>query len=579
LTIRCRLTAFFARLANTAVQASGGTRAITTHLPLIVILLLAGFLRLHHAATDPPVNDETFTWRIISRDWGEIWAPIVSDSHPPLHYVLLKLWTSVVGTSLIGMRSLSAVCGLASVAIVYFLVRESGRCFPARGAQTVAGERYFHCFAGPIGAATLAAILTACHDVQVLAGRIARMYGLGVMLCALLSLVLIKALQGGRGRDAWWVAYGIVAACCMYTHYYLLFSILAHVMFLGLEACARLKFRLRAADGSTQGAGMINAGKAGEDGPCANLHRMAWSLTLATVLYLPWLPLLFRQASSVHASFWIPSINLHDLAVAYWCWCTGAQFAGYAATWLFVAAAIALVGLSIVRGHGGLRLFVLQALVPWAGCLAVWYLDDTTLLQARYFMFAHVGMLSAVAVAATGIPGAPERTILATALVVSCAAVSVVNAFHCTSTGSCTARAAEVFATQCLPGDMVITGGAPELNRFMYFARQRHATLAQEEIRWRAMVARYGPGAWDHSNSLKKGEAMSDTVDLGGEVQRVWLVGYAERNVPIEELRADRWKTEGKWQFTGVGSRAEGGRKERLDLRLMVRDGKHGIMH
>jgi hypothetical protein len=67
---------------------------------------------------------------------------------------------------------------------------------------------------------------------------------------------------------------------------------------------------------------------------------------------------------------------------------------------------------------------------------------------------------------------------------------------------------------------------------------------------------------------------MSNTVDPGRDVRRVWLVSYGERNAPIEELGGDRWKTEKKWEFSGVGSRAEGGPKEKLGLRLMVRQAR-----
>src|SRR5688572_12056019 len=66
-------------------------------------------------------HDESFTAMLISYDWGEPVRRAALDVHPPLYYFILKVWTAAFGSSLLAMRSLSALCMLGVIVAGYFL--------------------------------------------------------------------------------------------------------------------------------------------------------------------------------------------------------------------------------------------------------------------------------------------------------------------------------------------------------------------------------------------------------------------------------------------------------------------------
>src|SRR5205823_4413733 len=43
-----------------------------------------------------------------------------SESSPPLYYVAAWFWSRAFGTGEVGLRSLSAIAGTASIAVIYF---------------------------------------------------------------------------------------------------------------------------------------------------------------------------------------------------------------------------------------------------------------------------------------------------------------------------------------------------------------------------------------------------------------------------------------------------------------------------
>src|SRR5471030_1173670 len=46
------------------------------------------------------------------------------DFHPPLYYLLLRLWTLFFGSSEVALRSLSVLFGVATVYVLYLLGKE-----------------------------------------------------------------------------------------------------------------------------------------------------------------------------------------------------------------------------------------------------------------------------------------------------------------------------------------------------------------------------------------------------------------------------------------------------------------------
>ena len=119
---------------------------------------------------------------------------VVDATRAPLHPLLLQGWIGLWGDSVAAERALSAVCGIAAVALVFGI-----------------GRRAFGETAGRLGA-----WLQALNPLDVYHSREARMYELLVLLtCACWWLLLCFRTSAGRGRQ---VAYLACSIALVYTH-------------------------------------------------------------------------------------------------------------------------------------------------------------------------------------------------------------------------------------------------------------------------------------------------------------------------------------------------------------------------
>jgi mannosyltransferase len=203
-------------------------------------------------------HDEAVTAHRIVRDslFSTIGKIPGSESTPPLYYVLAWLWTRVFGVSEVGLRSLSALIGTATVPVAYLV----GRTLTPRRAPALA-----------------TCALAAVSPVLVWYSQEARAYILLVLLGALSFLFFLRALRGGARRDAiWWAVLSALALC---THYFAVFAILP-------EAAWLLRSRVR---GARPGVGLV-------------------AITGAALL-----PLLIHQKQQGHTS-WISDIPLRTRA-------------------------------------------------------------------------------------------------------------------------------------------------------------------------------------------------------------------------------------------------------------------------
>src|SRR4029079_18117402 len=70
-------------------------------------------------------GDEVFTLWTAAQDCHGLLASVVGDVvHPPLFYVLLKIWIDVGGQAILWLKLLPAMLSIASVAPFFFLCRE-----------------------------------------------------------------------------------------------------------------------------------------------------------------------------------------------------------------------------------------------------------------------------------------------------------------------------------------------------------------------------------------------------------------------------------------------------------------------
>ena len=131
-----------------------------------------------------------------------------SESNPPLYYVLAWAWAKAFGTGEIGLRSLSALFGAATVPVAYLVGRE------------LASNR----------AGLIAAAIVAVNPMLIWYSQEARSYAVLVFFGALALLFFVRALHSWMGRDlALWALASALALC---SHYFAVFAVAIEAVWL-----------------------------------------------------------------------------------------------------------------------------------------------------------------------------------------------------------------------------------------------------------------------------------------------------------------------------------------------------------
>ncbi|MGN6276063.1 MAG: glycosyltransferase family 39 protein [Solirubrobacterales bacterium] len=134
------------------------------------------------------------------------------ESTPPLYYLLAWGWSHLFGVREVGLRSLSALFGVATVPVAALAGRE------------LVGRR--------TGVAIAA--LVAVNPLLVWYSQDARAYALLVLFSTAALLFFLRARRSGSRRDlAWWAAFSALALA---THYFAVFPIAIEAALLLLQA-------------------------------------------------------------------------------------------------------------------------------------------------------------------------------------------------------------------------------------------------------------------------------------------------------------------------------------------------------
>jgi 4-amino-4-deoxy-L-arabinose transferase-like glycosyltransferase len=182
--------------------ANDSSGARSRLLVVILLTLLAAALRLHGIAADAFWKNELFSiyWIRNSFSFLATQGPLI-ETNPPLHYILLKLWTMAFGTGELSVRSLSALPSIASVPLIYVLGRELSR--PAVG--------------------LVAAAMLAVSPMHIYFAQEARGYALLPLFMILLmlgALRLMREMPPSRGtvRNSGVLLYVAGSLGLLYTH-------------------------------------------------------------------------------------------------------------------------------------------------------------------------------------------------------------------------------------------------------------------------------------------------------------------------------------------------------------------------
>ena len=175
------------------------------------LTVLAAALRFATLGVQTYHHDEIVTASRVLRDgfWHAMEAVGFSESAPPLYYALAWVWTQLTGTGEFGLRSVSALAGVATVPVAYLL-----------GAE-LRGRR----------AGIVAAALVAVNPMLLWYSQEARGYALLVLLTrGLAALLRPRPATAAARRD--FVALGIFSALALATHYFAIFPIALEAIWL-----------------------------------------------------------------------------------------------------------------------------------------------------------------------------------------------------------------------------------------------------------------------------------------------------------------------------------------------------------
>lgn len=178
--------------------------------PEIYLFALALLIRLFRLSAQSIDIDEAYSVWMATRPLHELFSVLHYDAHPPLFYLLLRLW-AMGGMREFYLRLPSALLGACSAALVY------------RIGKNILEKN----------AAAIAAIFWACSFFVLYEETITRMYAYALAFSLLATLFFWKSVKEDRLGD--WLLYFLFAFLALYTHYYSGAVLLAHILFLAYE--------------------------------------------------------------------------------------------------------------------------------------------------------------------------------------------------------------------------------------------------------------------------------------------------------------------------------------------------------
>lgn len=360
--------------------------------------------------------DEALSVSIARLPLGSITDALRQDGAPPLYYLLLHLWTAVLGTGDLAVRSLSAVCFLGTVVAVGFVGRRLA------GAE-VAG---------------LAVLVFATSPYALRYATEARMYSLVMLIVTGGILAFLRAwARPTAGRLA---TFAVLVALALYTQYWCFYLV------------------------GTVGALLLGAWWRDRAAPAP--RRLLAATVIGGLAFVPWLPVFLWQAAHTGTPWGTPV--LPPLPVAY----TVRDFAGGSPLeldlqegWTLFLVIVPLLLLGVFGfgeaarrtildpgGRPGARVLGAVGAVTLVGGAATSYLGGQA-FQTRY---AAVVYPFAALLVARGIATFADRRILCVIAAVVAGLGLVGGARNSVTERTQAGAVARVLRTDARPGDLVV---------------------------------------------------------------------------------------------------------------------------
>jgi uncharacterized membrane protein len=169
---------------------------------VLALMVAAAAIRLPTLSEQSFWLDEAFTEHLVRMPLSGMFHTIpLSESTPPLYYVLAWGWVRLFGHSEFGLRSLSALAGTLTVPVSYAI----------------------GCRLGGRRSGLIAGLLVALAPIMVWFSQEARSYALASLLG---SVTVLCVVAYGQGRDPRWLTGWAVSSCLgLATHYFIAFLV------------------------------------------------------------------------------------------------------------------------------------------------------------------------------------------------------------------------------------------------------------------------------------------------------------------------------------------------------------------
>lgn len=243
---------------------------------LAIIFGLGFYLVSHNIGYWSFWFDESFTSSLIKYDYGEVVVRTINDVHPPLYYLLLKIWSDFFGASDAILRWFSGGLMLFAGFSLYRLLK-------------VLSNKYF---------ALISTLMIVVGPFFVRYSQEARMYALAAAIISVATIIIHKQIntKSKQRSRRLWVAYGGLLAAALYTHYFTFPIFAAHLLYV-IYADTNLKLNFKI----TRKKILSELKKIDKNYIKANVF--------AVLLFSPWLPVFFKQTTRVSQDFWIDPVG------------------------------------------------------------------------------------------------------------------------------------------------------------------------------------------------------------------------------------------------------------------------------
>ena len=332
--------------------------------PVVVILVVILFvvLRFWNITSFSLWGGEAFTMIGVKQTWMGMFSYVIADIvHPPLFYILLKLWIGLGGESVLWLKLFPALSSIAVILPFYFLCRELNFQWPEM---------------------SLAMFLAAVNGYLIHYAQELRMYSLFTFLSMCSFWLFMRYFNSTAGTSGKLVVLTFVNLLNIYTHYY--GWVVVGMEFLFLMIWRRPK--------------LLNFGL---------------SALILFLIFAPWAYLVIREAQSIGGLDrnldWIPKPNVVDVLNFY------STLNGPFGSRYFKSLGLILFGLPMVlwfwkiirsgfkSGWGEAISFSWLVLLTFLPVTVIYFISQRTeqaIWIDRYFIFIALPYLLLVAVAA-----------------------------------------------------------------------------------------------------------------------------------------------------------------------------------